>query len=201
MTWRSRRGAHRNLESEELLPSRRTGRANHRGGLRRQDHCAFSTHDEGLRARFAAYALFRRAAESVTVREAATQLIDGHGQERAVLVLGDLNDEPAAATTQILAGAPGSEIGTAGYDQPDQGDAQRLWNLTARIPVAERYSRIYRGNKELIDRIFGSHLITHHVNDGDVKAGTAPQSIGDNPNARRDAAASDHRPIVTTIGL
>jgi hypothetical protein len=53
---------------------------------------------------------------------------------QAVVVLGDLNDEPEAATTQLLQGPPGSEIGTAGYDRPDQGDGQRLWNLAARIP-------------------------------------------------------------------
>ncbi|GHF49820.1 endonuclease/exonuclease/phosphatase family metal-dependent hydrolase [Amycolatopsis bartoniae] len=32
-----------------------------------------------------------------------------------VVVPGDLNDEPTAATTQILSGPPGSEIGTTGF--------------------------------------------------------------------------------------
>jgi hypothetical protein len=54
-----------------------------------------------------AFALYRRAAEAATVRVAATGLLDGDGQDRAVLVLGDLNDEPNAATTQILYGPPG----------------------------------------------------------------------------------------------
>lgn len=44
-------------------------------------------------------------------------------------VTGDLNDTPQAATTQLLLGPPGSEIGTPGFDQPDDGDGQRLWNL------------------------------------------------------------------------
>ena len=163
---------------------------------------AFSTHDEGLRARYGAYALFRRAAEAVTVRDAATGLLAGHGQQRAVIVLGDLNDEPTAATTQILSGPPGSEIGTPGYDQPDAGDGQRLWNLTARIPAEQRYSRIYRGQRELIDHILVSHLVTHHNGDGDVTAGgPEPASIGDDPNARRDEPASDHRPVIATIDL
>lgn len=39
---------------------------------------------------------------------------------------GDLNDEPDAATTQLLQGPPGSEIGTVGFDHPDGGDVQRL---------------------------------------------------------------------------
>ncbi len=51
------------------------------------------------------------------------------------MVLGDLNNEPAAATTQVLHGPPGSEIGTGGFDQPDQGDAARLWNLALRRGV------------------------------------------------------------------
>lgn len=50
------------------------------------------------------------------------------------MVLGDLSDVPEAATTQILHGPPGSEIGTAGLDRPDLGDARRLWNLAPRIP-------------------------------------------------------------------
>ena len=74
--------------------------------------------------------------------------------DAAVVVLGDLNDVPEAATTQILHGPPGSEIGTAGFDRPDQGDRQRLWNLAARIPADQRYSRIYRGRGELIDHIW-----------------------------------------------
>jgi len=162
---------------------------------------SFSTRDEGLRARYGAYALYRRAAEAVTVRDAATGLLDGKGKQRAVIVLGDLNDEPAAATTQILYGPPGSEIGTVGYDQDDQGDGARLWNLAARIREAERYSRIYRGKRELIDHILVSHVVSHHVGDGDVPAGPAPASIDDNPNDRRDTPASDHRPLVANIAL
>src|SRR6478735_9446274 len=86
----------------------------------------------------------------------ATDLLTGHPQ-RAVVVLGDLNDEVEAATTQILNGPPGSEIGTTGFDRPDNGDAQRLWNLAPRIPAEQRFSRIYRGRKQLIDHIFVSH--------------------------------------------
>jgi endonuclease/exonuclease/phosphatase family metal-dependent hydrolase len=45
------------------------------------------------------YALNRRSAEAATVRAYATELLGGQGQHRAVIVLGDLNDEPQAATT------------------------------------------------------------------------------------------------------
>jgi hypothetical protein len=96
----------------------------------------FSTRDEGERARFAAYALYRRAAEAAVVRAHATDLLSNDGQHRPVIPLGDFNDEPEAATTQILLGPPGSEIKTGGFDTPDQGDAQRLWNLAPRVRSA-----------------------------------------------------------------
>ena len=71
---------------------------------------------------------YRRAAEAVTLRAAATDLLNSD-HEVSVMVLGDLNDDVDAATTQILNGPPGSEIGTGGFDEPDHGDHQRLRNL------------------------------------------------------------------------
>src|SRR5919106_4730507 len=47
-----------------------------------------------------------------------------------------MNDEVEAATTLILNGPPGSEIGTVGFDQPDLRDGDRLWNLAPLIPEA-----------------------------------------------------------------
>jgi endonuclease/exonuclease/phosphatase family metal-dependent hydrolase len=162
----------------------------------------FSTTDEGLRARFGAYALNRRAAEAATIRTYTNTVLDGHGQQRAALVLGDLNDEPEAATTQMLLGPPGSQIGTGGFDQPERGDGQRLWNLAPLIPPDQRFSRIYQGQHELIDHILASHLIANALTEGDVTTGdTSAPSIGDDPNARRDAPGSDHRPILATITL
>jgi endonuclease/exonuclease/phosphatase family metal-dependent hydrolase len=128
----------------------------------------FQPADEGERARFGAYALYRRAAQATTVREFADGLLNGDGENRAVIVLGDLNDEPLAATTQILLGAGGSEIGTAGELRPDQGDAWRLWNLAPRIPEAHRYSRIFNGRRELIDHILVSKALLGGATDVDT---------------------------------
>jgi hypothetical protein len=75
----------------------------------------FDTHDEGERARFGLYALNQRAAEAATVRAWATDQLQGHGQQRHVLVCGYLNDTPQAATTQLLLGPPGSQLGTGGF--------------------------------------------------------------------------------------
>lgn len=81
----------------------------------------FQPRDEGERARYGAYALYRRAAEAAALRALADRLLEGDGRERDVAVLGDLNDEVQAATTQMLLGPPGSEIGTPGYERPDRG--------------------------------------------------------------------------------
>ena len=157
-----------------------------------------------LRARFGAFALNRRGAEAVTVRAAAT------ASYRRVRVwvgtrcwCGDLNDGPEAATTQILYGPPGSEIGTGRFDGPTRADRQRLWNLAARIPEAQRFSREFQGRRELIDHILVNHALVGLVADGAATtdaAGPIP-SITANPAARRDEPGSDHRPVLAVITL
>ena len=160
----------------------------------------FSPKDEDERARFAVYALNRRAAEAATIRAYATNLLAGDGQHRAVIVAGDLNDEPQAATTQLLHGPPGSEIGTGGFDQPDQGDGQRLWNLALLIPEGQRFSRVYRGRGELIDHLLVSHVLVkavQTVTTGEIEI----PSITDQPAEQQDQAGSDHRPVVARFEL
>jgi hypothetical protein len=91
----------------------------------------FTPRNEDERARYAGYALSLRAAEAIPLRVHATALL---AAGRTVVVLGDFNDEPLAATTQILLGPPGSEFKTGGFGVPDKGDAQRLWNLAPMLP-------------------------------------------------------------------
>lgn len=156
----------------------------------------FNPRDEDERARYAVYSLDRRAAEAATLRTCATQLLDGRGHDRAVVVLGDLNDTPEAATTALLHGPPGSEIGTPGFDRPDQGDAARLWNLAALIPADKRHSRTYNGRPELIDHILVSHNLVTRVREA-TTIDTPATSVTDHPNQRRNEPASDHRPVIT----
>jgi endonuclease/exonuclease/phosphatase family metal-dependent hydrolase len=159
----------------------------------------FFPHDEGERARYGAYALYRRAAEAATLRALADQLLAGEGRTRDVAVLGDMNDEVQAATTQILLGPPGSEIGTPGYDQADSGDAVRLWDVAPLIPADQRYSRVDSGRRELIDHILVSHHLVHRV----TAAGTGLPgdgtlrlpSVGPDPAERRGTPGSDHAPV------
>ena len=153
----------------------------------------FNPRDEGERARYAAYALYRRAGEAVTVRAHADTLLPG-----SVVVLGDLNDDVQAATTQLLLGPPGSEIGTPGFERPDQGDARRLWNVAPLIPAERRYTRIYRGRRELIDHVLVSKAVVDRVTRVDTATTDLP-SIDDDPSRRRDAAGSDHAPVIVEL--
>jgi len=159
----------------------------------------FSPRDEGQRARFAAYALYRRAAEAVTVRKLADDLLEDKGRERPVMIVGDLNDEPLAATTQILNGPPGSELGTPGADQPDRGDGSRMWNLAPLIPADERFSRVYRGRHELIDHIFVSHNLLGRIREVHTVTAHPLPSMTDDPQARRNAPASDHAMVLARM--
>jgi endonuclease/exonuclease/phosphatase family metal-dependent hydrolase len=156
--------------------------------------------DEGERARYAAYALYLRAAEAVTLRAFADELLADQGRERAVILLGDLNDEPAAATTQIPLGPPGSEIGTPGFGRPDRGDGARLWNLAPLIPAERRFSRMFRGRPELLDHILVSRALVQRVESVDTGPGDPP-SITEDRAARRDEPVSDHLPVVARFRL
>jgi endonuclease/exonuclease/phosphatase family metal-dependent hydrolase len=161
----------------------------------------FQPHDEDERARFADYALYRRAAEAATLRVWVTAALAEAGENRRQILTGDLNDTVQAATTQLLLGPPGSEIGTAGFDRPDQGDHQRLWNLAPLMPEGKNYSRINQGRKELIDHILVSAALVKPLHSISVEAVTTQQlpSIATDPNARRDQPSSDHAPVVATF--
>ncbi|MDL5200934.1 endonuclease/exonuclease/phosphatase family protein [Streptomyces sp. ALI-76-A] len=183
----------------------------------------FQPRDEGERARYGAYALYRRAAEAAGLRALADALLAGEslngppagavngqrpggdGRERDVAVLGDLNDEVGAATTQILLGPPGSEIGTPGHDLADRGDAARLWNVAPLIPVEQRYSRVHSGRRELIDHVLVSHRLAHRLTEaGTGLPGDGPPrlpSVGPDPAERRGARGSDHAPVWVRMGM
>ncbi|MFC6086582.1 endonuclease/exonuclease/phosphatase family protein [Sphaerisporangium aureirubrum] len=161
----------------------------------------FQPRDEGERARFGAYALYRRAAEATTLRGVADRLIAGQGQQRPVVVVGDFNDEPQAATTQIVLGPPGSELGTAGAFRPDRGDAWRLWNLAALLPEGEGFSRVHQGKGELIDHIMVSRALLERVDEMRSLVGHGLPSVTGDPGARKNAADSDHAPLFARLRL
>jgi len=162
--------------------------------------------NEGERARVAGLSLLKRAAEAVALRVVANQLLEDNTTER-LLLLGDLNDVTEAATTQLLQGPPGSEIGTAGFQRRDRGDDARLFNLAPLIPEGRRYSRVFRGQGELIDHIFASQeffpghprrlpQVDSHVNFSNVVS-----SITENFNERLGKPGSDHAPVTALFDL
>ena len=163
----------------------------------------FTPLDENERARFAGFALYRRTSEATTLRHHITDRLAGRGRHTPVLLVGDLNDEPAAATTQILHGPPGSELGTVGFNRPDQGDGDRLWNLAALLPE-HAFTRIYRGRGEIIDHILASHTLVADVLPTVAtltSQGASLPSMEDNPNQRRNEPGSDHAAVLATLTI
>jgi endonuclease/exonuclease/phosphatase family metal-dependent hydrolase len=176
----------------------------------------FAPNDEGERLRYAGYALYRRTAEAMTCRATLDSVLTadgdqpgagrGSGRDTPVILLGDLNDEPLAATTQIIQGPTGSEIDFrpgSGFRTGDQGDGYRMWNLYRLLPPeGPGYTRIYRGRGDLIDHIFASHRL---VNPGNVPAveivaATPLPSIDDDPSPR-PPAPTDHAAVVATFDI
>jgi len=158
----------------------------------------FTPKDEDERARFAAYALGLRAAEAVTVRTHMSGVLGGDGPSRGVVLAGDLNDGVDAATTQLLNGPPGSELGTAGFDRPDQGDAQRMWNLAPLIPEAQRFSRVFHGRRELIDHVLVSRFLVTKVAEVTTVAPGPLPSVTEHPAQH---PGSDHAAVLATFNL
>ena len=163
----------------------------------------FQPHDEDERVRFGAYALDLRAAEAVTVRAHLTGVLHGAGAGLPVLLAGDLNDGVEAATTQLLQGPPGSELETAGFAHPDHGDGQRMWNLALRIPLEQRFSRVFRGRRELIDHVFASRVLLSPLPTV-ITAAAGPaalRSITEDPREEVGKPGSDHAAVVATFQL
>lgn len=157
----------------------------------------FFPHNEDEHARYGAYALARRGGEAAALRVALTEALDGHGDHRPVVLTGDLNHIPQAATTQLLYGPPGSELLTPAFDRPDKGDLTRMWYLAPLMPAGRDYSRNNQGRLELIDHI----LVTRALLDapkqiavGAVIDTPMPSVDPTHPNTRRNAPASDHAP-------
>jgi len=171
---------------------------------------SFTPRDEEERAQVAGIALLRRTAEAVTLQIRANRLLAGNNPVPLIL-LGDFSDVPEAQTSLILCGPPGSEIGTGGFERPDKGDDVRLFNLSYVIDDPEqRYSRIHRGRKEMLDQIFVSEKLLPRNQNGDrilpevksiIDFEAQLSSIGENPGERADEITPDHAPVVARFAL
>jgi len=167
----------------------------------------FSTTDETLRAHSAHFAIERRAAEATTLREHATSLLE---DGRDVVILGDLNDGPEAATTQILYGPPGSQprgpddatrAGGA-FQRTDKGDGRRMFNVTKLVPEEIRWTRRHNGQNELLDHILSSEGLMPRVNglrqvpSMSILNEDTPNMFGAHPTA--GVVVPDHAPVTAT---
>ena len=129
------------------------------------------------------------------------RLLDGHGQTRPAILLGDCNDEPKAATTQILLGPSGSEFGSRSAGSPDKGDAWRLFNPYTLIPADRQYSRIFEGRRELIDQIMVSRALLTAVTAEDTVSSAPLPSITTTPTPITTKPFSDHAMVVATLDV
>jgi endonuclease/exonuclease/phosphatase family metal-dependent hydrolase len=175
----------------------------------------FQPNDEGERYRYAAYALYLRTGEALTIRQRLNEILAdpndpanitaGTGKNTALVFCGDLNDEVEAATTQILQGPSGSEIGTAGFLRGDQSDGFRMWNLAPILPNVGNepaFTRRFKGRGELIDHMFASHRLVNPGNMPVARTIMSPDplpSMDDDPSARRNEPGSDHAAVVATF--
>jgi predicted extracellular nuclease len=128
-----------------------------------------------------------------------------------VIVLGDLNDGPEAATTQVLYGPPGSQprgpedatLASGAFQRADAPDPRRLFNVTKLVPEHLRWSRRHNGQNELLDHILASQGLMPRVGGlRQVPAGTilnddTPNMFGPHPTA--GGVIPDHAPVTATF--
>lgn len=179
----------------------------------------FNPKDENERTIGEGLALLRRTAEAATVRMYLNTLVESDRKTHTI-VLGDLNDEPRAATSQLLMGPEDADV-----TSDDKNDKVRLYNLIDSIPrqgdetndkwflpEAERFSRIYKGQYELIDHILVSKGLLGATADlrqdrwqvTEVRSlvdSIRGESIGDNPVERVGKNRPDHAPIYVRFRL
>ena len=165
----------------------------------------FSTSNETLRVQTAYFALERRAGEAATLREVASGLL---AAGRRTVVLGDFNDGPQAATTEMLYGPPGSQPrgpadatnSVGAFQKSDNGDAQRLFNVTKLVPEEIRWTRRHNGQVELLDHILASEGLMprdaaglRQVPEMSILNEDAPNLIGTSPSV--GGVIPDHAPV------
>jgi endonuclease/exonuclease/phosphatase family metal-dependent hydrolase len=170
---------------------------------------AFSTRDESLRASVAYFALQRRSAEATTLREHITDLLTA---KRRVIALGDFNDGPQAATTEILYGPPGSQPrgpedatnANGAFQREDTSDAARVFNVAMLLPASQRWSRKHEGQPELLDQVLVSAGLMprtgalRQVPSVEIENAEAPNRAGDD-SVVEDGVVPDHAPVTIRL--
>lgn len=172
---------------------------------------SFSPKDEDQRATGSGLGLLRRTAEAIAVRFHLNQLMKTASN---VIVLGDFNDEPLAATSQIFLGPVDADVTT-----DNQADKFGLYNLVDKISrkggpendkkflkAKERFSRVGQSGNELIDHILVSKSLLGASKDlkkdiwkvkkvRSLTDSIVNESVTENPIARIGRDHPDHAPV------
>ncbi len=186
---------------------------------RARGESSFSPRDEHERTIGEGLALLRRTAEAVAVRFYLNGVMTTPDSPHTI-VLGDFNDEPRAATSQLVLGPADADATSA-----DKLDPVRLYNLVDAIPrrggeaqdkrflpEQERVSRLYQGHRELIDHILVSKGLLGQTADlkqdrwqvqevRSVVENIQGQSVDDNPAGRVNKDHPDHAPVYARFML
>jgi predicted extracellular nuclease len=149
--------------------------------------------DENERARGAGFALLRRTAEAVALRAHLNALMAD--DTLPTVLLGDMNDDPGAITTELLQGPPDSDAA-----RPDQGDDVRLNNLADWLPGMHNYSRMFKDQRELIDHILVSQDMFRVLRQVDSLVEDI-SSISEDVESRKSATIPDHAPMFARFEL
>jgi hypothetical protein len=78
-----------------------------------------------------------------------------------------------------------------------------MWNVALGIPEAQRFTRVFRGRAELIDRVFASRfLVTKATQVATAMAGPGRlRSITEDPREELGKPGSDHAAVVASFEL
>lgn len=179
----------------------------------------FAPRNEDERATGAGLGLLRRTAEAVTVRKHLNEMMTPEATTQTV-VLGDFNDEPHAATTQMFLGPEDADATSA-----DKSDYARLYNLADSIPrrgdetnnkwfldESERFSRVSNGRREQIDHLMVSKGLLGPSEElrqdkwkvKEVRSwviSILDENVTNNPAERVGQARPDHAPVYARFEL
>lgn len=173
---------------------------------------SFSTENEDERAFAAGIALARRAAEAATIR-AFVNTAQQAAPDVETIVLGDMNDEPQAATSELL---QGGEV-DRDIRSTDRFDWVRLHNLTYPLPLrgpkfqtlvpeGQDFTRVHEGRPQLIDHIYASKRLVFRDDAFRVTIRILVdliegQNLTASPEARVGVEAPDHAPVIAAFDL
>jgi endonuclease/exonuclease/phosphatase family metal-dependent hydrolase len=114
----------------------------------------------------------KRVSQATVVNEFVVDRLSAD-PDANIVVLGDLNDTPTSLPIKTLQG-------------------NELKNLVDNIPLADRFSYIFRGNKEQIDQILVTRNLFSNGN---------PEIDAVHVNAGISGSASDHDPVIARFTL